>query len=106
MEKEWTEAGIKYVFETIKKWIKTRTFKTLKNGTIGGSMMIRQMENLLGLPYTSSGRHAGLWICNDVVYLDLECKYHIVGFCMDVRGCVYAECFDKDENELFIPINK
>jgi hypothetical protein len=64
------------------------------------------MEVLLGLPYTSSGRCAGVFITNTILYLDYDMKYHVYGFEMDDYGIIYAVCFDKDENELLIPINK
>ena len=106
MKKKWTEKEMRFVLQTIKKWINSRKFVTKHDGLLGHIRTIAELENILGMPYTSSGRAACVGICNTELYLDNDRKYTVYSFEMDDYGIIYAVCFDKDENELLIPINK
>lgn len=61
-----------------------------------------QIDNLLGLAYTSSGTFAGLWICNGVnVWADETRRFY--GFAISTEGKFYALAEDENEqNPLFI----
>lgn len=71
---------------------------------VSDSITKKQAQNLLGLPYTSSGDFAGLWVTNTQIFIDANCTYQIEGFVMGVSGRFYAYCMDVNENELLIPI--
>lgn len=104
MKKEWTEIETKSVEKTIRDWFLTRETSALRYGTIKFIRRPKELDEILGLAYTSSGKFAGLWICNDEVYLDNDRVYHIRGFVLDDYDKVFAYCMDKDENELFVQI--
>lgn len=106
MRKEWTEIELQHVLHTVRIWINTRGFETLHHGKLKHIGTVDELDKILGLPYTSSGRAACVSICNTELYLDNDRKYTVNSFEMDYYGIIYAVCFDKDENELLIPINK
>ena len=54
------------------------------------------LDNLLGLAYTSTSIYAILGICNKVY------KYEL--FCISLDGTIYAECWDKKEKNIYIKI--
>ena len=105
MKREWTDAEHKLVLRSIKSWINSRKFVTLHYGEIIPVKNIGELTYLFGLPYTSSGRSACVSITNTELYLDNDRKYRVVSFEMDDYRVVYAVCFDKNENELLIPIS-
>lgn len=104
MKKEWANHEYNYALLKIKSWLNSRRFET-RDGVLG-HVCVRDMDKILGLPYTSSGRAAGLFITNTILWLDKEHKYNVYGFEMDEDDTVYAVCHDVNENELLIPINK
>lgn len=106
MKKEWSEIELRQVMQAIKTWLNSRKFVTKHDGVLPRFSTPSQMDNVLGMPYTSSGRAACVGVCNTELYLDDERKYHVNSFEMDDYGIVYAVCFDYEENELLIPINK
>lgn len=107
MKKEWTDKELRFVMQTIKKWINSRKFVTMHDGQLRHISTIAELDNILGLPYTSSGRAACVGICNTQLYLDDNRKWVVDCFEMDDYNRVYAVCREvKDDwNELFIPIN-
>ena len=105
MKKEWTEEEHKMVLRTIKRWLNSRKFVTLHDGEINLVKTISEMEDLLGLPYTSSSRAACVGVTNTELYLDNDRKFRVVSFEVDDYEVVYAVCRDKEENELLIPIS-
>ena len=106
MKKEWTEKETRFVLQTIKKWINSRKFVTKHDGVLGHIRTIADMANILGMPYTSSGRAACVGVCNTELYLDDERNYHVYCFEMNDYGVVYAVCHNYEGDELMIPINK
>lgn len=106
MKKEWTENELKQVMLTIKNWMNSRKFVTRHDGLLGHIRTIQEMESILGMPYTSSGRAACVGVCNTELYLDDEREYHVYCFEMSDYGVIYAVCHNDEGNELMIPINK
>lgn len=106
MKKEWTDNETKQVMLTIKKWINSRKFVTKHDGLLGHIRTIQELDNILGMAYTSSGRAACLGVCNTYLYLDDEREYHVYCFEMNDYGVVYAVCHNDNCDELMIPINK
>lgn len=60
------------------------------------------IDNHIGLAYTSSFSVAGLWICNLDVQYDKERRY--VGFVLDEQGDVYALLWTVEEKESYVKI--
>ena len=106
MKKEWTENELKQVMLTIKNWINSRKFVTRHDGLLGHIRTIQEMDSILGMPYTSSGRAACVGVCNTELYLDDKREYHVYCFEMSDYGVVYAVCHNYEGKELMIPINK
>ena len=66
---------------------------------------VAQMNDFLGLAYTSSSSFAMLSICNTEVFFDLQKKYNYVCFGMDENTLKFvALLHDAEENELYINI--
>lgn len=59
-----------------------------------------QLEELLGLPYTSSGLYAGVWVTNTYLYDSRFTGYRYVGFAISENKNCYGILWDKDENEI------
>jgi len=94
----WTETQLKSVNKIVKKFINSRYFDHSHGYQ-------PNLFNALGLAYTSSSSYAGLWVCNIEIYIDAKQLFKIIGFALGSGGFVYAICWDKDENEILIPIN-
>jgi len=62
------------------------------------------IENFLGLAYTSGSSCAGLWVCNVDAINPKYPDYRYVGFAMSEDLKPYAILWDKDENEINIPL--
>lgn len=105
-KREWNDQETVNVMRRILLWLNSRKFETKHYGVLRNIHTIEELDRLFGLPYTSSGRAAGVWITNTTLYLDAEKKYYVYGFQKCEDGTVYAVCFDEEEDELLIPINK
>lgn len=104
-KKAWSGDEYRYVLRCIKAWLNSRFFIT-KDGVLFRMRSIKEMEELLGLPYTSSSRAACVGVTNTLLYLDYDMQYHVYSFEMDEDSVIVAVCYDNNENELLIPINK
>ena len=108
-KKEWTDKEYKIVEKAILKLFKGTLL------TQAGSRAdvithyvtnYNELDNILGLAYTSSGMYAVLGICNTNVFLDLDQKYKYEMFCISDQGIICAELWDEDENEIYIKIGQ
>lgn len=106
MKKEWSDTELKQVTHAIKKWINSRKFVTRHDGLLGHIRTVAELDEILGLAYTSSSRAACTSICNTELYLDDNREYIVRSFEMNDYGIVFAVCYDSNENELLIPINR
>ena len=104
MKKEWSKIELKFVLFQVNKWLNSRKFESY-HGDVKFFTSVEQMDKVLGLAYTSSGRAACVSICNTELYLDARCRYIVRSFEMNEDCIVFAVCWDKNENELLIPIN-
>jgi len=96
--KSWTDNQLKSVEKIVKKYINSRFFDHSHGYQ-------KDLFESLGLAYTSSSCYAGLWVCNIEIYIDAKELFKIEGFALLPGGFVVAVCWDKDENEILIPIN-
>lgn len=62
-----------------------------------------QIDNILGLAYTSSSSYAGLWVCNGG-YLWADNTHYFTGFAINTDGEVIGIAHDFDEHEIFIKL--
>lgn len=102
-KKNWDHAEFMAVEEAILNHFRGN-IETLPGNHIVKSF--KQLDNVLGLAYTSSGRYAIYRICNTAVWLDLEHKFKYEMFCVSEDGRIFAELWDNEENELYIQIGK
>lgn len=101
--KEWSNEDFKKINKAILKHFKGRVLRTRH----GDSMPTKfsELDEILGLAYTSSSNHALYGICNTEAYLDLEQKYSYQFFSITEEGVCVAECWDAEENPLFIELD-
>lgn len=62
-----------------------------------------QIDNLLGLAYTSTSDYAALWVCNGG-YLWADNKHSFIGFAINEQGQIFGIADDKDENSIYIAL--
>jgi len=103
MKKQWNDAEFKAAKRAILRHFKGELI------TLHGTHFVTsygQLDNILGLAYVSTGMYAILGICNTSVWLDLERKYKYEMICISEDGRIFAECWDAEENEIYIQIGK
>lgn len=62
-----------------------------------------QIDEKLGLAYTSTGDYAGLWVCNGG-YLWADNTHYFIGFAINLKGEVIGIADDQEENEIYIKL--
>jgi hypothetical protein len=62
------------------------------------------IDRVLGLAYTSSSSYAGYWVCNVTAINPKYLGYHYTGFALSSDNKAYAILWDKEENEIIIPL--
>lgn len=62
-----------------------------------------QIDEFLGLAYTSSGSYAGYWVCNGG-YLYADPTHHFIGFAINELDEVIAIADDENENSIYIKL--
>lgn len=63
-----------------------------------------QIDNALGLAYTSTSDYAALWVCNGG-YLWANNTHSFIGFAINTNGEVIGIADDKDENSIYIKMS-
>lgn len=102
--KEWTQD----VFTTMQRKISAH-FSGKEMNTHHGNYPAmylgwKAISERLGLAYTSTSDYAGYWICNTEVISNKFPSYRYVGFAMSSDKKGYAVLWDKDENEILLPL--
>jgi hypothetical protein len=100
----WTEQDFKTIKTALRNFFLFRALHT-KDG-IKNLSTFAQLEELLGLPYTSSSSYAGLWVTNTELNEPQFPGYHYIGFAIAENGNCFGVMWDKDENEKIIRISK
>lgn len=107
--KEFKPNDFKKIEKDIKKYMLSRVWFTLHSPISNPFKSIttyKQIDNVLGLAYTSTGAYAGYWVCNEEVYLDDAKKYSLQGFSIGVSGYTYAIFKElATEKEISFPIS-
>lgn len=102
LKREWTETEFKQV--------KRKVFSRLKNQlleTRHGKKRFyinSEIDNFFGFAYTSSGAFAGLWLCNEPLYIDFNKTFRVNGFVLDKNNTLFAYCLNDREEEILIQI--
>lgn len=66
---------------------------------------ITNCKNWLGLAYTSTSSYAGYWVCNVQIEPVKYPNHSYVGFALTDSLKPYAILWDKDENEILLPLS-
>jgi hypothetical protein len=99
---DWSEMDFTNIQKAITAHFK-RTGINLEKGQIVPNSW-GSVDQCLGLAYTSSSSYAMYSVCNVNAYLDFGHIYRYVCFGIDIHHNYYATLWDKDENEIIIPI--
>jgi hypothetical protein len=102
MKKEWTERDFKAMKKALKNFFLFKGLQT--NNGVKICCSYANLENLLGLPYTSSSSYAGVWVTNSEVISNDYPNYHYIGFAITTGNKCVAILWDKDENEIIISL--
>lgn len=103
LKQHWTDREFRGAKLLIMKWINSRPWQS-SHPMPRRILTITDLDNTLGLAYTSSGRSAYLGICNIALYLDTQNKYRVSGFEACEDGLLHAVCYDDEDNELCVPL--
>lgn len=104
LKKELTPENLKRLKNIILRHFSTNLRYDRFNKMIAANNF-KELDENLGLAYTSSSSFAMLGICNTEVYLDMEKKYIYNCFGVDEFGFAVAVCHNKeDDSELYIHI--
>lgn len=103
---EWTPTQFTAMQRAILNHFKGKTIQTHREPVYFPNIGLRfnNIDNVLGLAYTSTGIWACYGVCNTSPYFDLHNIYQYSYFVMDQKGKCYAILQDKDENELIISL--
>jgi len=107
-KKEWSELDFATVKKQITKLLKNRHFETHHSPNadpfcIAGYSW-EKINDILGLAYTYTSSWACYTVFNTSLYLDAGHLFSIEFFTINKAGFVFAVCWDKDENEIIVPI--
>lgn len=102
--KEWTEPQFKSMKASIVRHFKNKYFSGRYYDFQPMYRRFPVLDEIMGLAYTSSSEYAGYWICNDEIVTSKHAPYKYIGFAMGEDQKGYAVLWDKDENELIIPL--
>ncbi len=102
MKGELSDKEVKHLEEKILSHFRNNPRFDRHDKMVYQTKSMTQLNDYLGLAYTSSSSWAGLWVCNEEVYLDDQKKYIYQGFGMNAGGFAIAFLQDVEENELYI----
>lgn len=107
LKKEWTPQDFKTVEKAILSYFKRQYVTTMHNVNTWNLKSFKDIDDSFGLAYTSTSSFAMYGICNTEVYFDHAKQWHFVcfGLAEGHSGFVYALLHDKEENEIYFPIN-
>lgn len=102
--KEWTPAQFDEMQHAIAGHFSGKYFSSRYPHYQPSKRTFEEIGEIFGLAYTSSSAYAGYWICNDEIVCSKYAPYHYVGFALSQDGKAYGILWDKDENEIIIPL--
>jgi len=107
MLKDWSTEQFKAIDKAIVKHFKGRDIQThtgAQNFSNCLPLKFSDIDNALGLAYTSTGMFACYGVCNVEAYFDRDKIYQYSYFTIGTNGVFYAILQDRDENELCIEL--
>jgi len=99
LEKQMERAILNHFIKHTYKWLKEHG-KPLINFN---PTTFEQIDNVLGLAYTSTGAYAGLFCCNGG-YIMYNSTHHFTSFVITKGGKFAAIVEDENENEIIIEL--
>jgi hypothetical protein len=98
LKREWAEPDFKRMKQALKRFF---LFKGLQiRSGIKVCYTYADLDSLLGLPYTSTGIYAGVWVTNEEVKSNDHPGYNYIGFAISEDNKMYAILWDSEENEI------
>lgn len=107
LKKEWAQDEFKKVERKIANHFTRKHYNHIKQHgekprpAYFGSF--RQVDEFLGLAYTSTSDFAALWVCNGG-YLYADPTHHFIGFAINELDEVIAIANDENENSIYIKL--
>lgn len=106
-KKDWSNKEINRVKKAIYNHLSTHNYKYKTDHVNPAKPLnffyVDEVDNLLGLAYTSSGDYAGLWICNGV-YAMVNETHHFIGFAINANNEIVGIAEDENENAIYITL--
>ena len=102
-KESWTEADTKLAKKKIVGMFHKNAYQSKKLNRKFSAATFYQIEQQLGVAYTSSSSYAGLWICNDEIFLDGDIK--LISFAISEDNIICSVWWDSEEKETIIPID-
>lgn len=102
--KQWTPQQFKMIESKIASHFREKEIQTLHGNYNPSFRTFDKLDEIMGIAYTSSSSYAGYWICNTEVYKAIYPGFHYIGFALSQDGKAYGILWDKDENEIIIPL--
>lgn len=102
LKKEWSEVEFKAMKMALKNAFVMQPLST-KDGT-RIVYTYADLETLLGLPYTSSSKFAGVWVTNTELYSPNHPGYKYIGFAITKGGKFVGILWNEDENEILVQL--
>lgn len=103
MTTKTADTTFKKMDKAILKHFKGRVLRTMHGDCM--PTKFSELDEILGLAYTSSSMYAMYVICNTEAYLDIQQKYTYQIFTITEEGVCVAECWDIEENPIFIELD-
>lgn len=105
---EWTPEQFRGMERKIRHHFAPRQINIFKNNIktnfVRFNRTFKRLNEIMGFAYTSSSSYAGYWVCNAEVESNDHPGYKYIGFALGTNRKAYAILWDKDENEIILPI--
>lgn len=100
----WDNSQLKAMQKKITDHFNGKRFEGREQVFAPSYRTFKYLSEIFGLAYTSSSSYAGYWICNDEISVLKYPGFKYIGFAMNETGEGFAILWDKDENEIIIPL--
>lgn len=103
MKQEWNERDFKAMKQALKHFFLFKGLQTMDGVKV--CYTYADLEELLGLPYTSSSSFAGVWVTNTELKSNDYPTHNYIGFAITEKGnkCC-AILWDNEENEILVQL--
>jgi hypothetical protein len=101
-KQDWSDKDFKAMKQALKRSFVMKPLQTKDGQKV--CYTYSQLEELLGLPYTSSSSFAGVWVTNTELHNSLYPSFNYIGFAIAEDGKCYGILWDKEENEIIVKL--